>query len=253
VTVTAALKQELWRRFGTAAHPAEWNGLLYGGGKISQRFWEYFIGVELLGLDEQSVVLDIGGGSPVTGYAFFAELVAPFVRKVVLLDPQLDGNPRASNITFVRRPASYAEIGSVLAAHPDVTHVCSLSVFEHIEPAVRRDIVRGVNDHFTGETFVATLEYHSTRVFFEQQLTTRTLSELFTPFTNFYLDRITASPVWAENAYAEEGRPALRPLRRVIGKIIGETAPAPRWYPLALRFVRTVAARGRAGAAPVAL
>jgi hypothetical protein len=138
----------------------------------------------------------------------------------------------------IARPATYSEIADVLATHPDVTHVCSLSVFEHIDPAVRREIIRGVNDHFTGQTFVATLEYHSTRIFFEQQLTARTLSDLFTPFTNFYLDQLQASPVWAENAYAPEGRPLLRPIRRVLQKIFGDEAPAPRWYPLALRFLR---------------
>src|SRR5262245_36752669 len=86
--LTASVKQELWRRFGDPAYPAEWNGILYGGGKISQRFWEYLVAIELLRLDEQAVVLDIGGGSPVTGHAFFAELLAPVLRKIVILDPQ---------------------------------------------------------------------------------------------------------------------------------------------------------------------
>ena len=242
--VTALLKQELWRRYGSPDYPAEWNGILYGGGKISQRFWEYFIGVELLRLDDRSVVLDIGGGSPVTGHAFFTELIAKYVRRVIVLDPEAAGGAHAPNVVTIARPGTYAEIADVLATHRDVTHVCSLSVFEHIDAAVRREIVRSVNDHFLGQTFVATLEYHSTRVFFEQQLTARTLSDLFTPLTNFYLDALQASPVWAENAYAPEGRPALRPIRRVLHKIIGEEAPAPRWYPLALRFLRTAVAAG---------
>lgn len=241
--LTAALKQELWRRFGDPAYPAEWNGILYGGGKISQRFWEYLIAIELLRLDDRSAVLDIGGGSPVTGHAFFAELAAKFVKKVVVLDPLATGTPSAANVVLVRKPGGYAEIRDVLAAHPDISHVCSLSVFEHIEPAAREDIIRGVNDHFAGHSFVATLEYHSKRVFFEQQLTARTLSALFTPFTNFFLETVQASPVWAEDAFGDEGRPVLKPIRRVIAKIINESAPAPRWYPIALRFERIPNAR----------
>ncbi len=67
-SMTNKLKAELWKRFGSKAHPAEWDGHVYGGGKLSQRFWEYFKAVELLELDGDSVVVDIGGGSPVTGH-----------------------------------------------------------------------------------------------------------------------------------------------------------------------------------------
>jgi hypothetical protein len=236
--LTAALKQELWRRFGDARYPAEWDGIVYGGGKLSQRFWEYFIAVQMLRLHSDAVVLDIGGGSPVTGGAFFTELIAGFVRKIVVLDPNAVGSATARNVVAIARPATYAEIQRVLAEHDDVTHVCSLSVFEHIEPAIREEIIRGVNDHFAGRTFVATLEYHTTRVFFEQQLTARSLSSLFAGFSNFYLDEVKASPVLAENAFSVEGRPALRPLRRLARKLINEDAPVPRWYPIALRFAR---------------
>lgn len=236
--LTPVLKQELWRRFGRPEYPAEWNGIVYGGGKVSQRFWEYFIGVQMLRLCPGAVVLDIGGGSPVTGGAFFTELIAGFVKHVIVLDPYAVASPNHVNVVPIARPATYAEIQRVLATHPDVTHVCSLSVFEHIDAAVREEIIRGVNDHFTGRTFVATLEYHSKKVFFEQQLTAQSLSSLFTGFTNFYLDEIQASPVWAEDAFSEDGRPLLRPLRRIARKIVGEDAPVPRWYPVALRFER---------------
>ena len=50
------LKQELWRRYGDSSYPVEWNGHVHGGGKLSQRFWEYFKTIELLEVDAASVV-----------------------------------------------------------------------------------------------------------------------------------------------------------------------------------------------------
>ena len=76
--LTRPLKQRLWQRFGTAAHPAEWDGLVFGGGKISQRFWEYFKVIEYLDVADGARVLDIGGGSPTTGVSFFPQLLASF-------------------------------------------------------------------------------------------------------------------------------------------------------------------------------
>ncbi len=96
------LKAELWRRFGNREYPAEWDGRVYGGGKLSQRFWEYFEGVELLDPSPESVVLDIGGGSPVTGAGFFSSLLASAVKKVLILDPNVaaDAKP-AANIEYL--------------------------------------------------------------------------------------------------------------------------------------------------------
>lgn len=79
--ITQRLKQELWHRFGSKEHPAEWDGHVYGGGKLSQRFWEYFKAIELLSLDANSIVLDIGGGSPQT---------CTFLDLLRLLAPQID-------------------------------------------------------------------------------------------------------------------------------------------------------------------
>ena len=73
-SLTNKLKKLLWERFGSADYPAEWDGRVYGGGKISQRWWEYFQAIEYLELYEGAVVLDIGGGSPATGLSFLVSL-----------------------------------------------------------------------------------------------------------------------------------------------------------------------------------
>ena len=231
--LTERLKQELWQRFGTQGHPAEWDGLVYGGGKLSQRYWEYFQSIELLALTEDSVILDIGGGSPVTGMGFFSSLLATVAKRVIVMDPNIrpDATP-PPNVTFVREPADEDRLGRLLDAHPELTHISCVSVFEHIEPSVREGIIRAVDGHFGGQAFIATLEYHAKRTYFEHALTAATLSDLFSPFTRFYPDQFCASPVWCQDAF--DTRVLFRPFRR---KKREHPVDIPRWYPIAFRFV----------------
>jgi hypothetical protein len=214
---TSQLKATLWKRFGALEHPAEWDGRIYGGGKLSQRYWEYFKTLELLDLSPNSVVVDIGGGSPVTGVGFFASLIATAVRKVFVFDSNISPEAVAPDgVEFVREKASFESMSGFLKTHPEVTHVASVSVFEHIPALEREGIVRAINENFKGESFVASLEYHAKSVYFEYQLTAGTISTLFEPMTRYYLDKFESSPVWCENAYPMD---------------------VPLWYPIAVRFL----------------
>src|SRR3954454_13472570 len=143
--VTQRLKQNLWARFGTTTWPAEWDGHVYGGGKLSQRYWEYFQAAELLDLDRESIVLDIGGGSPITGAGFFASLLATQIKKVIIIDPNVSASIDCpSNIEFIRRNASEEELLSIFIDRPEITHISCVSVFEHIPPSVREPMVRAI-------------------------------------------------------------------------------------------------------------
>ena len=242
MNLTEKLKAALWRCYGDPGHPAEWDGKVYGGGKLSQRYWEYNQTIELLELTSDSVVLDIGGGSPETGAGFFTQVIAPYVKEVHVMDANI-GQPKeaSSKIIFHRTLANYETLSKLLKEHPQITHVACISVFEHIPDDIRRGMVKAVNEHFPGDTFVTTLEYHARDCFFEQQLTVRTLSELFEPFTNFYPDAILKSPVWGETAY--KGGCIGRRVLRELGPLSkwGRKEPGvPLWYPLALRFRRMV-------------
>jgi hypothetical protein len=235
---TQRLKSELWSRYGSEQHPAEWDGRVYGGGKLSQRFWEYFKAIELLDLTPESVVLDIGGGSPTSGAGFFAALLAGVVRRVLILDPEVPAAVDAGpNITLIREAASHAVLLRLLREHPEVTHIASISVFEHVAPAVREGVVQAINEAFTGPAFVATFEYHPRRVYFEHQLTARSVSALFHSLTRYYLDEFVASPVWCVNAFDRK-----RIVR--LGRNDPYTAPnfsaanIPLWHPVAVRFLR---------------
>jgi hypothetical protein len=77
------------------------------------------------------------------------------------------------------------------------------------------------------------MEFHSKRVYFEQQLIPATLSATFQPFTRFHPDEFVASPVSCENAI--EAQPD------VPSDSNSSETPVdiPRWYPLAIRFVRS--------------
>jgi hypothetical protein len=242
MNLTEKLKAALWRCYGDPAHPAEWDGKVYGGGKLSQRFWEYHQTIELLELTSDSVVLDIGGGSPETGAGFFTQVIAPYVKEVHVMDANIGKTKEASsNIIFHRTLANYEALSKLLKEHPQITHVACISVFEHIPDDIRRGMVKAVNESFTGNTFAATLEYHSKQILFDNTLTARTLSALFEPFTNFYPDAIHKSPFWCENAFLgpSVGQRILRRLgicpERWTDKRLPET---PLWYPVALRFRR---------------
>jgi len=224
--ITQKLHSELWRRFGTLEHPAEWDGHVYGGGKLSQRYWEYFKAIELLDLHEESVVLDIGGGSPITGAGFFASLLSTAVKEVIIFDSQIAQHAIApENVRFERHHADFATLLPYLADNPSITHVSCVSVLEHIPAITREGIMGALEQTFVGTTIVVTLEYHARKSFFEHQLTARSLSELFAPVSRFYPDKIESSPIWCENAF-------------------NFSLDVPYWYPVAIRFCRMPSAQG---------
>lgn len=234
---TDKLKSALWRGYGNPEYPSEWDGKVYGGGKLSQRFWEYHQAIELLELTPDSVVLDIGGGSPATGAGFFTRVMAPHVKAVHVMDENIgQSKDAASNIVFHRSLANYETLSKLMTENLQISHVSCISVFEHIPQPVRCGMIRAVNEFFLGDTFVSTLEYHARDRFFEHQLTTATLSEMFGEFTKFFPERIQKSPFWCENAF--EYSAGTHQILKMIGQTRANTAGIPLWYPLAFRFRR---------------
>jgi len=136
---------ELWRRYASPDHPAEWDGPHYGGGRLSQRFWEYLRAVELMNLDSRSVILDIGGGSPLTGVGFFSSLLSTQARRVIVMDPSIKAEALPpDNVEFDRSAATYDGLKALLVARPEVTHIVTISVFEHIRPSIRQGMLRAI-------------------------------------------------------------------------------------------------------------
>ncbi|MFA5337410.1 MAG: class I SAM-dependent methyltransferase [Candidatus Omnitrophota bacterium] len=242
--LTEKIKSELWAKFSTKDFPSEWDGRNsniknYCGGKLSQRFWEYFKAIELMDLDQNSVVLDIGGGSPDTGVGAFALLLSKYIKKIIVMDPNL-GEMKGlfHNIELAKKNANCEELKALFAANPDITHVVSISVFEHIEPSLRAEIVEAIND-VNAEIFVVTFEYHPKRSFWNYQLNTRTVSELFKNLTKFYLSEFHSSPTLCEGAFVSHKdfhryKFLPRIIRKAIDKVLYHEIPG--WYPVVLKF-----------------
>ncbi len=215
--LTAHLKQMLWQRHGQPDFPAEWDGHVYGGGRISQRFWEYQKTIEMLELDENSIVLDIGGGSPATGISFFPRLLADAGLRVFVLDVHFGDNvPVPENVTLIRGLADEATL-YVLLKRIKPTHLSCISVLEHAQAKQQKGIFDAVEHAFEGKQFVVTFEFHELHVFFEQMLHTKALSDAVSGLQRYYLNQMCASPLHCVNAFSGLDR---------------------LWYPMALQFSR---------------
>ena len=206
------MKRELWRRFGNSRFPAEWDGTIHGGGKLSQRYWEYFIAIDMLKLKNDSILLDIGGFSKDTNNCFFTKLVSKYLKKVYIIDP--NGRGATEKIAVISKPANRKTLQTIIAKYK-ITHISCISVLEHVEPKDAVEIITGINETFSGP-IVFTYEFHAARCFFEHQLTAKTTHQIFKHFTNFYPTEFQRSPVYAEDGY---------------------DLCMPRWCPVAIKFV----------------
>lgn len=233
--VTKLLKQELWKNFGSISTPSEWDGNVYGGGKISQRFWEYLKAIELLDLPSSAKVLDIGGGSPQTGMGFFANLLSKHCGHLYVFDPLVKKDVQnQKHVTFIRENANYENLSEFLRNH-DITHISCVSVLEHIESADRIEIFKAINENFKGTNCVVTLEYHPTFQFFDHQLTTKSLSEMLSVVNNLYLDSIHKCFTYCENAMAKTSFEEIQLFTHLLGDIY-ISIETPCWYPIAFRL-----------------
>ncbi|OHB54518.1 MAG: hypothetical protein A2Y07_01540 [Planctomycetes bacterium GWF2_50_10] len=209
--VTDRLLAGLWKNYGAQGVSAEWDGKVYGGSKMSQRFWEYMIAIKLLELDSESSVLEIGGGSPRTKSAFFSDILASSVALSTVIDPNLDPLNEKLNTCYLKQFADGPSLDHI--RDDGYSHVVSVSTLEHVEPALREQIITSLNTFTYVQTMVFTFEYHPTTRYFDYQLTAKDL-DVFSRLTNFYADSFEASPTHCVNA-------------------------VDKWYPVAVRFRRS--------------
>jgi hypothetical protein len=188
------LKRLLWERWGSSGFPAEWDGLRHGGGKGSQRYWEYLWVLDQLAGDERSV-LDVGAGLT----QFLPRLFREAFQRVEAVDPELphDG------------PLDHRmELGTWIAADPAALErfdcVTCVSVVEHLrEPA---DFLADL-DRFRRAKIVLTLEFGHEPPAFDFQWTPRTLYQGLGRFRSHYLVRMEACPIWADDSGNGRWRP----------------------------------------------
>ena len=230
VNNTQLILQDLWRKYGSFELPAEWDGNVYGGGKLSQRYWELLTTVRYGEFGPDSVVLDLGGsGEGVDkekwhGAGFLARLLAPHVRQVWVADPACSDGTYA-NVACIKACAFEPTSKWIKAelAMRTVTHVTCVSVLEHIPQPERLRMLTELHDFARThgvQTIVLTCEYHPTRIFWPHVLDAMHLSECVSLFTDYYLDRYEASPTHCVNAMAD--------------------GVLPMWYPISIRLHRAV-------------
>ena len=201
MTITEPLIKELWKQNNS------------GGWSITQRTWEYFIAIKMSEFTKESILVDIGGGCPTNGTTFFADIVSKYI-KCIVIDNCIT-KPPINNIIQIKKNVSYDLLKEVFNKYSP-THITCISVLEHIEDFYRKEIFHSINEHFKGESLCFTMEYHSKKEFFKNQLTTKSLSELFNIFTNFYLKDIQKTPIHAEAAFGDND--------------------IPLWFPVAVKF-----------------
>ncbi len=186
--MTQALLKKLWAVWGRPGWESEWDGRVFGGGRLSQRFWEYLWVIKRADFDPDSVVLDIGSGFTL----FFPRLLAEFVAEVVVYDPE--SPPEADgNITVVQEL-----FGPGRVLDRPYTHICCVSVMEHVPDEDKPGLIRAM-DAVPAPVFM-TLELGTHR-FKEQFLTMPLLSRMAAEFKNHYCSDMEACPVFSEDSY----------------------------------------------------
>ena len=204
--------ERLWEVWGTPGWRAEWDGVR-GGGRLSQRFWEYFWVIDRADFKDDSVVLDVGSGSTL----FLPKLLAGFVKEVIAYDPE---SPDAliEKVTVIKE-----DFGPENILRRPYTHVLCVSVFEHVDNPDKPELLKAL-DSIDAPLFISfELGVHR---WFQQQITMPVLHEMMQYFERHYLTAVETCPVWCENSHPQHID-------------VGENKAVnvfPLWQPLCLRL-----------------
>lgn len=192
--VMNALKCLLWDRWGSQEFPAEWDGINYGGGKGSQRYWEYLWVVNQLDGTEHRI-LDVGAGPTL----FLPKILEQGFQHVEAVDPTLriedDRHHRSDLRTWISNNEESVRRFDC---------VTCVSVVEHTpDPReIFKDLAR-----FKQAKVIITLELGFDPPGFEYQLTLQKLYLGLNCFRDHYLSQMETCPVWADDSRGGYWRP----------------------------------------------
>jgi hypothetical protein len=176
------LQQRLWEWWGAPDHPAEWDGR-EGGGKGSQRFWEYLWVINHL---PQGVrVLDVGSGETF----FFPHLLRERDQRVVSIDPATNGAHHFS--------MTLEEFVTFCTAPWDC--VTCISVLEHVDNPTA--FCRALDRLEAPIILTCELSYE------HDMVTMPALYACLNQFKNHHITKMESCPVWADNSYGGKWRP----------------------------------------------
>lgn len=177
------IQQRLWEWWGDPNHPAEWDGR-EGGGKGSQRFWEYLWAID--NLPPSTRLLDVGSGETL----FFPALLRSGINHVYSVDPATDGlNHRRMTLE------KFIEHGGT---QPWDCVTC-ISVLEHVED--KPGFCRALDSLKAPIILTCELSYEADVV------TMPMLYECLNQFKKHHITKMESCPVWADNSYGGKWRP----------------------------------------------
>lgn len=186
--MTKTPQQLLWERWGSANHPAEWDGRDDNGGKGSQRFWEYLWALNQVDVQPYRMFIDVGAGLT----CFFGDLLATYGCVVWRVDPvlPLEGDTHRRML-----------LGDFISGDPQVltmpSWVTCISVLEHVDD--KQGFCRDL-DRFDAP-IVLTFECGPGGV--EHKEVYRCLDQ----FKNHHVVRMERCPIWADNSDHDKWRP----------------------------------------------
>jgi 2-polyprenyl-3-methyl-5-hydroxy-6-metoxy-1,4-benzoquinol methylase len=184
------LAQTLWEWWGRRDHPAEWDGRKLGGGKGSQRFWEYLWTVQ--NLPPSRRVLDVGGGDNL----FLADLLSTKIPEIWCLDPEIPLAKRSGRYL----PLTLQQFLSSEAGHTELfDSVTCVSVLEHVGD--KADFCRQL------DTIRAPIVLTFELAYKEDLVTMPMVYDVFAQMQHHYVARMEVCPVWADNSNFGQWRP----------------------------------------------
>jgi hypothetical protein len=189
------LQKLLWQRWGDKAHPAEWDGNVYGGGKVSQRMWEYFWAIDQMdnGFDWRKCV-DVGSGPT----QFFPNLLRADERVVTSIDPAIStqNDDHGMNLSdWVMNNQNKALLYDCVFA---------ISVLEHVPENERARFMADL-DKFANSAIVITMELGPKNGVWPPVRVDE--FKFFSEMKAHYPVKMEACPMWCENSNPTLWRP----------------------------------------------
>lgn len=179
--IVLTLQQRLWEWWGDPAHPGEWDGR-EGGGKGSQRFWEYLWALNHL--PPSTRILDVGSGS-----GFFPDLLRTGVYVAESVDPVTDGVDH-----YQMTLEEYLVIGA-----RSWGCVTCISVLEHVED--KPGFCRALD--LLQAPIILTCELSHEY----DMVTMPALYDCLNQFKKHHVTKMESCPVWADNSEGGKWRP----------------------------------------------
>lgn len=189
------LKKELYSRWGDIKYPSEWDGNFFGGGKGSQRFWEYLWTIEQLNSSKK--IFDVGCGQS----KFFPRLLEKNIAYVYACDPQIEYE-KGRNTVYIK--GTLEECFDKIPYNNNFNTITCVSVLEHIED---HTLICKYLSKFTTSRIICTLEYGFTPRAFNYQVIPQVLYKFFSMMPNHYIEKMELCPVYCEDSHNGYWRP----------------------------------------------